>query len=179
MGKEILTRKMLYDLAWSVPMLTLSKKYAISDVGLRKICLRMNIPLPKAGYWQKLQFGKKTKKINLDTNYQGEQEISLELRTDETKESSHKPSVEKELQLTIEKDLKSLLIVPEKLTSPHQLIVAARDSLNKRDRWEHNGLVNPERGTLNIKVSRQNIARSLRFMDTLIKHWDHEVMLLK
>lgn len=169
MEKEILTRKMLYDLVWSVPMLTLSKKYAISDVGLRKICLRMNIPLPQAGHWQKLQFGKKTKKISLDAKYQGEQEISLELRTDETKVSSYKPSVEKELQLRIEEELKSLLVVPEKLTKQHSLIVAARESLNKRDRWEHNGLVNPERGTLDIKVSRGNIARALRFMDTLIK----------
>jgi hypothetical protein len=169
MEKEILTRQMLYDLVWSVPLLTLSKKYAISDVGLRKICLRMNIPLPKPGHWQKLQFGKKIKKINLDTNFKGDQDVSLELRTDETKVSSYKPSVEKELQLRIEGELKSLLLVPEKLTNPHSLIVAARESLNKRDRWVHNGLVNPERGILDIKVASGNIVRSLRFMDTLIK----------
>ena len=41
--------------------------------------------------------------------------------------------------------------------------------MNNRDRWEHNGLINPENGILDIKVSRGNIARALRFMDTLIK----------
>ncbi len=34
-----LTRKELYDLVWSAPFTTLSKKYLISDVGLRKMCI--------------------------------------------------------------------------------------------------------------------------------------------
>ncbi len=63
MDKQIFTRKELYDLVWSESLLTLCKKYAISDVGLRKICVRMNIPLPKAGHWMKLQFGKKVRVI--------------------------------------------------------------------------------------------------------------------
>ena len=36
----------MYDLVWSEPMLSLSKKYNISDVGLRKTCIRMSIPMP-------------------------------------------------------------------------------------------------------------------------------------
>lgn len=54
------TRKELYDLVLKVPLLALSKKYDISDVGLRKVCIRMNIPLPKSGHWQKLRYGKKS-----------------------------------------------------------------------------------------------------------------------
>ncbi|RXK57538.1 hypothetical protein ESA94_21030 [Lacibacter luteus] len=169
MEKETITRQELYNLVWSFPMTTLSKKYAISDVGLRKICIRMNIPMPQAGHWQKLQFGKRIKQTKLDTNYKGDQEVRLELRNNETKESSYKPSLEKKVQESIEQGLKSLLLVPEKLSSPHKLIAAARESLNNRDRWEHNGLINPENGILDIKVSRRNIARALRFMDTLIK----------
>jgi hypothetical protein len=33
-----LTRSQLYELVWKEPMLTLSKKYDISDVGLGKMC---------------------------------------------------------------------------------------------------------------------------------------------
>jgi hypothetical protein len=65
MEKIILTREELYDLVWSLPMLSLSKKYEISDTGLRKICWRMNIPLPQAGHWQKIRFGKKPVKFPL------------------------------------------------------------------------------------------------------------------
>ena len=35
------SRRDLYDLVWSHPLLFLSKKYDMSDVGLRKICERM------------------------------------------------------------------------------------------------------------------------------------------
>ncbi len=47
MSKAKLSREELYNLVWSEPFSTLSKKYAISDVGLRKACIRMNIPLPR------------------------------------------------------------------------------------------------------------------------------------
>lgn len=36
MAYETLTRKELYDLVWSTPFSILSKKYSISDVGLKK-----------------------------------------------------------------------------------------------------------------------------------------------
>jgi len=65
MNKVSFTRKELYDLVWSNSMLSLSKKYDISDVGLRKICIRMNIPLPRVGYWEKLKAGKRLKIIRL------------------------------------------------------------------------------------------------------------------
>ena len=55
------TRKELYDLVWSSPLSILARKYNISDNGLRKICIKMNIPLPETGYWQKLRYGKTVK----------------------------------------------------------------------------------------------------------------------
>ena len=55
------TRKELYDLVWSSPLSVLAKKYNISDNGLRKNCIKMNIPLPETGYWQKLRYGKTVK----------------------------------------------------------------------------------------------------------------------
>ena len=169
MEKETLTRNELYDLVWSVPLLTLSRKYAISDVGLRKICVRMEIPLPKAGHWQKLKFNKKTNQPKLSANYNGDKEVSLSLRTEEMKSIAATPSPSKTLQQQIEQEMKPALSVPEKLCNPDKLIVAARESLNKKDRYEHNGMVSCERGELDIRVARPNIPRALRFMDTLIK----------
>ena len=43
---------------WSSPLTTLAKKYGFSDNGLRKICMAMNVPLPKAGHWAKAAAGK-------------------------------------------------------------------------------------------------------------------------
>jgi len=59
------TRENLYAEVWATPMIKLAKKYSLSDVGLRKVCKRNNIPTPPAGYWAKLTNGKKVKKLNL------------------------------------------------------------------------------------------------------------------
>jgi hypothetical protein len=48
----------LYELVWAKPMKHLAKELGLSDVGLRKICVKYGIPLPQRGYWSRLQFGK-------------------------------------------------------------------------------------------------------------------------
>jgi hypothetical protein len=40
------TREQVYKLVWSKPLSKLAREFSISDNGLRKICKRMNIPLP-------------------------------------------------------------------------------------------------------------------------------------
>ena len=53
-----MTRQELYDLVWSKPMTHAAKKFGISDVALRKTCVKHNIPTPPLGYWAKLAHGK-------------------------------------------------------------------------------------------------------------------------
>ena len=57
-------RKELYEKVWSFPLTQLCKEYNLSDNGLRKVCIKHNIPLPVAGYWSKIKFGKKLLKQN-------------------------------------------------------------------------------------------------------------------
>ena len=52
------TRQELFELVWSMPMTKLSKQFEISDVGLKKICVKHQIPLPPQGYWIRKEFGK-------------------------------------------------------------------------------------------------------------------------
>ena len=51
-------RQTLFEEVWETPLTTLSKKYDLSDNGLRKVCVALSIPLPKAGHWAKLAVGK-------------------------------------------------------------------------------------------------------------------------
>src|SRR4029450_4509887 len=60
-----LTRKELYDKVWSQPVHTLAKEYGISDVGLKKICKRRDIPTPGLGYWAKVAHGKTVRRTPL------------------------------------------------------------------------------------------------------------------
>ena len=57
---ERLSRKTLYDLVWSEPLRSLSARFAISDVALKKTCAKAGIPTPERGYWARKQSGKKT-----------------------------------------------------------------------------------------------------------------------
>ena len=56
--KTSFERQKLFDEVWATPVKTLAKEHGLSDVGLRKICIALDIPMPPRGYWQKLAAGK-------------------------------------------------------------------------------------------------------------------------
>lgn len=55
-------REKLFDEVWATPVTSLAKKYGLSDVGLRKICVTLEVPLPPRGHWAKLAAGKSVPK---------------------------------------------------------------------------------------------------------------------
>src|SRR5690242_10648846 len=162
MATEIISRNQLYEMVWSTSMVTLSKKYAISDSGLRKICQRMNIPLPGNGHWMKLQFGKKVKVIPLPDNAKVDQSVELKLRKEGEPIQSANPVKELVKQFSF--------AVPEKLISPHPLIVIAKQRLTGKDvRQPHPGIIGCRPDELDIEVERKHVGRALLFMDALLK----------
>ncbi|MEI6117321.1 MAG: hypothetical protein WCP99_22495 [Burkholderiales bacterium] len=58
-------RKELYELVWSQPMTHLAKEFGCSDVGLRKICIKHNIPLHRVGHWARVAVGKHSIQLTL------------------------------------------------------------------------------------------------------------------
>lgn len=58
-------REKLYQEVWADPVTEVAKRYQMSDVNLRKICKKLDVPLPPAGYWAKLRAGKEVTKPNL------------------------------------------------------------------------------------------------------------------
>lgn len=56
--KTSFERQKLFDEVWSTPVTKLAKAHGLSDVGLRKICVALDVPLPPRGYWAKLAAGK-------------------------------------------------------------------------------------------------------------------------
>jgi len=166
-----LTRKELYDLVWSSPFTALAKKYSISDVGLRKMCIRMEVPFPKSGHWVKVQFKKPVEIIKLSENYSGDKEVTLNLREegDINIKGIQSPiaTLEQEIILTEGQ----ALVVPDRLTNPDKLIVAAKESLTEKNGYSsyRGGFVSTSSQQPRISVTPQNVNRALRFMDTFIK----------
>ncbi len=52
------TRQELYAQVWTRPMTKVAAELEISDVALKKICVKHRIPVPGRGYWAKVQAGK-------------------------------------------------------------------------------------------------------------------------
>lgn len=51
-------RDEIYRNIWSEPIQRVAKRYGLSDVGLAKVCRKLNIPRPGRGYWAKKAAGK-------------------------------------------------------------------------------------------------------------------------
>ncbi len=165
-----ITRKELYDLVWSIPMTTLAKNYLITDSRLRQICKKMDIPLPKSGHWQKIQHGKEVEIIPLSLEYFGDLEVIITLNEGKKQNQESSPIIR--LQKEIEIDSSLPMVVSEKLVNPDKLILIAKEVLFKqkpRENGTERGLVHTYRDQLSIKVSPENINRSLCFMDSFIK----------
>jgi len=170
MSEINLTREELYQQVWLEPLTSLAEKYKVKYDELRTICKTQKIPIPKSGHWTQIRFGKIVVAEPLP-------EFKLDSE-DSEKEKHFAISVTNEppplvkLQQEIENDPNISLIVPNKLSSPDLLIIQAKETfLNPGDyktgykspsgfsRWE----------VLRIAVTKDNLGRALRFMDTLIK----------
>lgn len=166
MEKEVITRKDLYELVWKEPLSKLSKKYALSDNGFRKLCIRLNIPIPKNGYWQKLKFNKPVKIEKLPTDFLGEDKIEL-LPREEGSEINLDQSPVTILTKQILNDSKVPLKVSESLTNPDNLIKLTKEywEKSKKDRYYRDD----KAVCLSIHVENINKKRALLFMDAFIK----------
>lgn len=160
MEQQSISREALYTLVWSTSLLSLSKQYNLSDNGFRKLCIRMEIPLPKNGHWQQVKFGKPTIQPPLPYPYKDEVEVILELR-----------QTAKTNNLVSKSANKTTPVVPEYLSNPHPLIIRSKAALEKAkpDGYRYLHLVSCNFAALDIKVTKSNIGRALRFMDRLIK----------
>lgn len=172
MEQVTLTRKELYDLVWAQPLSRLAKKYKISDNGLRKICKRMNIPIPAMGHWQKIQYGKKVIITKLPVKYEGKDEITLGEKG-EGDINVDSPIVQQRRLIQAIENTKDLpLEVPDRLSSrPDKLIRSTLeyyDAVRKYYR-SHNGTYPDKINVLNIQVQEESRPRAVRLLDTIIK----------
>lgn len=171
MTKMTLTREELYELVWSKPVIHIAKEYGFSDNGIRKICKKHDIPLPKSGYWSKLKFNKKVDKIKLPKQNDSLQ-ISLEKTNNLLYTGAH-PLSELALRKKEIEETKGLsLTVPSRLSNAHKYTLATKtyqEKLFLRNKTRNWNIELNSRDVLSINVSEKLLGRALRFMDTLVK----------
>ncbi|HWK03745.1 MAG TPA: hypothetical protein VNS58_08940 [Puia sp.] len=169
MENVILTRQQLFDLVWSQSFLTISKRYVISDAGLYKICVKLDVPVPRGGHWTK-RLADRPPLGKLPPSLSSEQAVTLVIRTKSPEGVSGTMQLNN-LREMMERDPKLNLLVPHQLKAPHKLIEEAMRLLTEKpvSDGQLKGVVMSDGNTLDVCVSPTNLFRALLFMDTMIK----------
>jgi hypothetical protein len=186
-------REALYNEVWSKPMTTVSKRYGMSDNGLRKHCKTLGIPLPSLGYWAKVQAGQKVPRADLP-KVTGEvrhhiRNYFIKFKTDIEKLTEAELASDEEFSLLTEetkkaiKEICSQVQVKSQLRSPHHLITEhqaeilyrkKRDKALKQASFSSNWYAKVKseyrdnKPVPPINVSESNINRTYRILDTII-----------
>ena len=129
MGWEriIIEREKLYREVWKTPMQKLAPKYAISDVGLKKVCKMLKVPTPPRGYWAKIEAGQKMPKSLLPKLKYGDPEIHEIRRYIDPIESK---MIVHENELPLVTKIKRMSInVSKNLYNPHPLVERTKIAL--------------------------------------------------
>ncbi|MGE8152038.1 hypothetical protein ACQKP5_12405 [Pseudomonas vancouverensis] len=166
-------RALLLEQVWTDPMTAVALHYGLSDVGLKKLCARLQIPTPMRGYWAKFKAGKRVPSKPKLKDYTGQPNC---LWHSSAPPRQPKPtvieSVDPRLEaiLRYEKQPGHAIRVAERLTHPHRYVVQTREAL-LRPVVDQRGMPSPRRSeqALNIKVSAALQCRALRIADALIK----------
>lgn len=155
-GPPTLTREELFNLVWSKPVSHLGEEYAVSDVGLAKLCARHGIPTPPRGYWAQLAAGRAPAKPKLPP------------AADDSPIKLPPPRSKDAVVAIGEVPLVEEIHVADRLTAPHDLVARTRDAL--RDAKDGpNGMLTAPKGCVALHVSRQHLSRALRVADALLK----------
>lgn len=167
MSEKYLTRVDLYNLVWSIPMTHIGKDFGMSDVAVRKHCVKHEIPTPQVGHWAKVAHGKFVKQPTLpNTNRPADEPVYLmkrEVRTNSPE--SERAAIAAASKLN---DFRSGLGVPVSLPNKvHPIVKAIRAGL-RRTKLDERGFLNLEEANLpDISIGRESTDRVLRILQAV------------
>lgn len=159
----MITREELFDLVWTVPMVTVAKRFNVSGSYLARVCSRLNVPRPARGYWAKLAVGKALARPALpqaragdETSWDPDGNLPDISRAASSRQTRRKAP--------------SSLNKPHHTTDSHELIKGIKALfLNGREsRW--NSYLKPSKRLLpDILVTKTSLVSALQLADELFK----------
>ena len=166
-----MTREQLYERVWAEPIDRLCKEFGLSNVGLRKVCLRHDIPVPPRGYWAKRQHGQRVRQPALPpSDKAGIESICFRDKPVQPPPLEQTPEQVHPL-IAFEREAENAIDVPDTLQARHPLVRATRVywAAVKRHEVKYGENTLPY---LNVRVSRASEARALRLMHALLTACD-------
>ena len=165
-----LTRRAIYDLVWSSPMTKVAEDLGISDVGLKKICLKHRIPTPPRGYWAKKQAGKPVRQVRFHEAVDPQEEMVIIHGWRSTLPPEVRQVMEQERERRKAKSsVPVVLAVPEPVVNAHPAVAATAHALRKA-RPDGDGIVRATRsGHCGIEVGSASLERVITVLDALAR----------
>ena len=155
------TRRELYDLVWSKPMIHLAKEMSVSDVALHKTCRRHNIPNPPLGWWAKKAAGKPVQQIPLPET-ENDARITITVRS-----ASEAQWKTKAIDLANQK-ARLQKAFPASPSSRASKVVRATLAALRRGKPNDQGLICiQEDGLIPCLISKQSISRVAELLPSL------------
>src|SRR5258708_22245195 len=162
----IFDRETLYAEVWKEPVVTVAKRYQVSDVALRKICVKLGVPVPPLGYWAKVAAGRTPRIAKLPANHKGPTRHVRQVRED-----PEAPERERRIAALLEADPIPALSPPVPKTSvaeAHAAIRRTAKALRKREYYGRGLLHADDEDVFAMSVSAANRDRALLILDAII-----------
>lgn len=158
-------RYRLYELAWSEPISRLAERFGYSDVGFSKLCKRLGIPVPKRGYWARVNVGQSLKRPNLPPPVA----MQAEFRLAPLSEQDRLNFVEKRRQAVTTRRGVAADSNSQYGDRLHPLALAARQELRREYGWSsHKGLRSAATEVLDIEVTGGALDRATSIASILL-----------
>jgi hypothetical protein len=163
-------RATLLEEVWSEPVQAVAPRYGLSDVGLKKLCTRLQIPTPPRGHWAKVKAGKRVSPRPKLREYTGHPGYLYRPVAQPSVQDPVAEVVDSRLQrvLSFEQQPENQIVVPERIKAWHPVVAAAREAL-VRPIIDQRGMPQTHGNGLNISVSPALQSRALKVADTLLK----------
>lgn len=158
--RHVLTRQQLYDMIWERAVSKVAPELGISDVALRKQCVKHAIPLPDATYWGRLHAGRPVKRKPLGAASKG---VSDRIVIDARAKPSAPAPVE--AAIAVARQAMEAVAVPEKL---HPLVAKTLVAARKAQ-LDRNGAITGLGGEVfRIRAHHDTLDRVGAFLNALV-----------
>jgi hypothetical protein len=167
-GNRVMTREQLYALVWETPMSRLAKRFGLSDVGLRKICVKHGIPTPPLGYWARLAHGKKVHRPPLPPL---KDVASVQVHLHARLVAPVPPAVEAAQAAALKKEAgRPVITVPAERPDRFHPVAAATAKALRAAKADHEGFKHGHApGAVHISIGDQSVDRTLRIIDAFAR----------
>ena len=175
MESERLTieREELYCQVWAEPIFRLAPKYGISNVALKKICKKLNVPTPPRGYWAKIQNHIRVERTPLPKiKYDQPKVHELNMnRSPVAKSKPEKPGpalLPEAIEVIKRIESWPTIKVPRNLRNAHPFVKKTLEELSGAEPDKYAMLRPWGKEILDVRVSYRLLKRAIRIMQALL-----------